>query len=507
MPLTAEQIMQQRYRVEGSLGEGGMGAVYRAWDQRLQMPVALKELVPQPGLDAETLAQLRQQFEQEAIVLARLKHPHLVSVIDFFEENGFAYLVMEFIEGESLAERIEREGALPEEQVLTWARQLLLALAYCHEQGILHRDVKPQNVVITPDGDAVLVDFGLVKLWDPDDRRTRTAIQAMGTPEYAPPEQYSLRARHTNPSSDLYSLGATLYHALTGTAPLSATDRMASPRDFKAPTELRSGVHPHVEAAILKALTLSYEDRFQDASTMLDALEGKAPSEAPGPSAPKRAWRYALAGVGIVILLAIGLLWNRLPLFGATTPTPTPSPSPTETTPPTATSSPTDTVEPTATHTEEAGPTSTPRQTEAAAIATTAPTTGPTATPRPVAPAAPTLVAPQRNTTLQSPVTFQWEGQLYANQTFLVTGRNTRTGYTHQSPPLQTTSWTTDLPGTAYGEWKWTVSVIQGEQTIAVSDESTFWFDPFPGGGGGGENGDHNDDDDDDDNGGGYPYP
>ncbi len=490
MPLNQGQILQQRYRVEGSLGEGGMGAVYRAWDQRLQMPVALKELVPQPGLDAQTLAQLREQFEQEALVLARLKHPHLVGVTDFFEENGFAYLVMEFVEGESLAERIEREGALPEAQVLTWAQQLLQALAYCHKQGILHRDIKPQNVIITPDGDAVLVDFGLVKLWDPDDPRTRTAIQAMGTPEYAPPEQYSLRSRHTNPRSDLYSLGATLYHALTGTAPLSATDRIASPRDFKAPTELRSGVHPHVEAAILKAMTLSYEDRFQDASTMLDALAGKAPSEVSAPSTPKRAWRYAFAGVGIVILLAIGLLWNRLPLFRATPSTPTPSP--TETTPPTATTSPTDTVEPTATPTEEVVTTSTPQQTLPTTTATPVPTTAPTSTPQPVAPTTPILVAPRQNVTLQSPVTFQWEGQLYANQSFLVIGRNTRTGYTHQSPPLQTNYWTTDLPGTAFGEWKWTVSVIQGEQTVAVSNESTFWFDPFPGGVG---NGDHDDDD------------
>jgi serine/threonine protein kinase len=154
-----------------------MGAVYRAWDTRLKIPVALKEMTPQPGLDQATLAQLRQQFEQEAATLARLNHPHLVRVIDFFEERGNTYLVMDFVEGESLDDRIEREQALPESQVLAWANQLLDALAYCHSQGVIHRDIKPPNVIIRPDGRAVLVDFGLVKLWDPSDPHTRTAMR------------------------------------------------------------------------------------------------------------------------------------------------------------------------------------------------------------------------------------------------------------------------------------------------------------------------------------------
>ena len=185
MPLTSGQVLQNRYRIVTLLGQGGMGAVYRAWDTRLNIPVAVKELVPQPGLAAPMLNRLRQQFIQEAQTLARLDHPHLVNVSDYFEEEGKSYLVMKYVEGESLAERIKRPGALDETQVLTWARQLLAALAYCHKQGVLHRDIKPQNVIITPDGEAVLVDFGLVKLWDPNDPRTRTAIRGAGTPEYA----------------------------------------------------------------------------------------------------------------------------------------------------------------------------------------------------------------------------------------------------------------------------------------------------------------------------------
>ena len=162
MALAPRQILQNRYRVVSLLRKGGMGAVYRAWDTRLNIPIALKELIPQPGLDLHTLAQLRQQFQHEATILASLDHPHLVDVTDFFEEGGNSYLVMRLIEGDTLAERIERQGALLEEEALVWASQLLDALAYCHSQGVIHRDVKPQNVIIRPDGRAVLVDFGLV---------------------------------------------------------------------------------------------------------------------------------------------------------------------------------------------------------------------------------------------------------------------------------------------------------------------------------------------------------
>ncbi|NLF02688.1 MAG: serine/threonine protein kinase, partial [Anaerolineales bacterium] len=167
-----------------------MGAVYRVWHLGLEKPVALKEMIPQPRLDAATLQRFRTQFRQEAIILGKLSHPNLVPVTDYFEENGNDYLVMAFVEGENLADRIERDGALPEDQVVVWARELLDALAYCHEHGVIHRDIKPQNVIITPEDRAVLVDFGLVKLWDPAAPQTRTVMRGMGTPEYAPPEQW-----------------------------------------------------------------------------------------------------------------------------------------------------------------------------------------------------------------------------------------------------------------------------------------------------------------------------
>ena len=287
MSLAIGEIVGDRYRVVQLLGQGGMGAVYRAWDVRLNRPVALKEMIPQAGLDAGVLNQLRSQFEQEARVLATLIHPGLVRVTDYFSWQGNAYLVMDFVEGESLADRIAREGALPEGQVLAWTGQLLDALGYCHAQGIIHRDIKPQNIIVTPDGRAVLVDFGLVKLWDPNDPRTKTVMRGAGTPEYAPPEQYDIGMTHTDPRSDIYSLGATMYQALTGRLPVTATQRMADPSSFLPPRRVNAAVTARTEAAILKALEMAKEKRFQSTAEMAAALgiAGSGTSVRPGAAA------------------------------------------------------------------------------------------------------------------------------------------------------------------------------------------------------------------------------
>lgn len=304
MSLTDGQIVNSRYRIVSMLGRGGMGAVYRAWDVNLNVPVALKEMTPDPNADAHTLAQLRQQFEREAQVVAGLDHPNLVRVTNYFSWGGSECLVMNFVEGESLADRIEQEGAQPEARVLDWAQQLLDALAYCHDRGVIHRDVKPQNVIITPEGKPVLVDFGLVKLWNPRDPRTQTVIRAMGTPEYAPPEQYSAIAGHTDPRSDLYSLGAMLYHVLTGQAPMSATDRMAVPEQFVSPRTVAPHVSPQTETAVLKAMELPITQRFSTAQEMASALRGAPPVPPPPRSTGGLpVWAWGLGGAVLLVLL------------------------------------------------------------------------------------------------------------------------------------------------------------------------------------------------------------
>jgi len=415
MTLANGQVLQNRYRIISLLGQGGMGAVYRAWDTRLSISIALKEMIPQPGLDLQTLTHLRHQFQQEATVLARLHHPRLVRVTDFFEEAGNAYLVMDFVEGESLAGRIEREGALPETQALAWTEQLLDALGYCHSQGIIHRDVKPQNVIIQPDGRAVLVDFGLVKLWDARDPRTRTAMRGMGTPEYAPPEQYDAAMGHTGPRSDIYSLGATLYHALTGQAPPTVTQRIADPGTFHPPRMLNPRLSPRIEATVLRATELAVGNRFATTQEMAATLRGEAvappplgapprektrviPGARPAPPARRGrvpVWAWALGGLAVLLLvvgmviglgLIRGIIATPQPTEGVVvavaeetvTPSPSPSPSSTATHTPTSTS----------TRTPTSAPTSTPTPTAPATPeATPAPgTAAPTHTPQPTSP-------------------------------------------------------------------------------------------------------------------------
>ncbi len=302
--LGANTILQSRYEVLQVLGCGGMGAVYLAEHTSLgRKKVALKE-----NFDASSKAQ--RQFQREAETLAHLNHPNLPTVSDhFIGANGRQYLVMTYVEGQSLAERLEQAGGRPlsETEVLAWADQLLDALDYCHRRSVIHRDIKPQNIIIQPDGQAMLVDFGLVKLYDPTSPSTSTFMLGMGTPEYAPPEQYGATTEHTEARSDLYSLGATLYHLLTGQVPPTSTQRTASPNILTPPRQLNPNLSPPVEAAILQAIALPLASRFQNAAEMRQALQpagGPLPRPAPTSVPP---WIWALGGA-VVMLVVVGLL-------------------------------------------------------------------------------------------------------------------------------------------------------------------------------------------------------
>ncbi len=254
MPLEPGSLLHNRYRILQVLGHGGMGSVYHAVDEVLQIEVAIKE-------NLFTSPEYAEQFRQEARLLASLRHPNLPRVTDYFVIEGQGqYLIMDFIPGEDLKERIEREGALPISEVLTIAMALCEALEYLHSQHppVIHRDVKPGNVRLTPEGKVYLVDFGLAKVGGAD-QKTVTGAQAI-TPGFSSPEQYG-SGGHTDPRSDIYGLAATLYMALTGVAPEDAFERLMETSPLTPIHDLRPDVPAKLAEVIEQALALRPEDR------------------------------------------------------------------------------------------------------------------------------------------------------------------------------------------------------------------------------------------------------
>ncbi len=265
--LQIDQLLQNRYRVARVLGQGGMGAVYQAHDLSLDVICVVKEMLPPPDLNL--VKNMAAQFHREGKILASLRHMSLPRVSNYFVENDNYYMVMDLIEGRSL-EKLIGDNGLPESIVLTYADQLLDVLSYIHGKGILHRDIKPANIIVQPDGRVVLVDFGLVKIINTGGPATKTLVNAL-TPQYAPPEQYT---GNTDQRSDLYSLAATLYQALAGQPPASATDQFSGVRlqPLRQFPHLAAGVSPNTDYVLMKALALDRGQRYQDAASMRTEL-------------------------------------------------------------------------------------------------------------------------------------------------------------------------------------------------------------------------------------------
>src|SRR5215471_8137989 len=267
--LSPNTILQDRYRIVRKLGEGGMGAVYEAIDQRVSCVVALKKTLI--GGDSE----IREAFQREAALLANLRHQSLPKVMDYFGEGDGEFLVMEYIAGHDLAELLEvRNAPFPVEQVLAWADELLKLLEYLHtrEPSILHRDIKPANLKVTGDGEIFLLDFGLAKGTAGQMAAMKTSKSVRGyTPVYAPIEQ--IHGTGTDPRSDLYALGATLYDLLTGQPPVAAPMRFEAvetdqPDPLITITRLNDLVPERIAAVIQRAMALSRRDRFSSAAEM-----------------------------------------------------------------------------------------------------------------------------------------------------------------------------------------------------------------------------------------------
>ena len=254
------ELIADRYELEELVGTGGMSSVYRAHDRLLERDVALKVLHQQFTDETDYV----ERFRREARSVAQLSHPNIVTVIDRGEQDDRQFIVFEYVAGENLKALVEREGPLPEEDAVRLALQIARALGFAHEHGLVHRDVKPQNVLLNGDGQAKVTDFGIARSLDVKGGLTQTGT-VMGTSDYIAPEQ--ARGSRVDAQSDIYSLGAVLYELLTGEVPFSGDNFVAvAMQHINEPPpsvrERRPDVSPRLDAAIRRAMAKEPRDRF-----------------------------------------------------------------------------------------------------------------------------------------------------------------------------------------------------------------------------------------------------
>lgn len=263
-------VLAGRYQLESTLASGGMGALFRGVDDVLGRPVAVKVLHPHL---AETSA--AERFFREGRVLGSLMHPNLATIFDMGSENGLPYLVMEFVEGESLAAIIERDAPVSRADGMPLALQLCRGLSYMHERGVVHRDIKPQNILIT-NGDRVrIVDFGIAR--GPEAAEMTAPGWVMGTAQYLAPEIVAGEAATAR--SDLYALGVVLYRLFTGRLPFDGEDPFAVALQHRTaavpdPTQFVPSMHPSLGEVLLRLLEKAPDDRYQSAAAVGAALAG-----------------------------------------------------------------------------------------------------------------------------------------------------------------------------------------------------------------------------------------
>ena len=265
------QLIGERYEVEELVGKGGMSSVYRARDDVLERRVALKILHEHFSGDPEYV----ERFRREARAIARLNHPNIVTVIDRGEFEGRQFIVFEHVPGENLKEIVEREGPLSVSQALALTHQIARGLSFAHDNGVVHRDVKPQNVLLDETGGAKVTDFGIARSLEPEDGLTETGT-LLGTSDYIAPEQAT--GGPVDERSDQYSLGVLLYELLTGEVPYRAGSFMAvAMRHVRDPVpsvrERRPDVPAQVDEIVARAMSKSPQDRFPSIEVMMAAIE------------------------------------------------------------------------------------------------------------------------------------------------------------------------------------------------------------------------------------------
>ncbi len=318
------ELIADRYELEELVGSGGMSSVYRAHDRLLERSVALKILHEQYTRDEDYV----ERFRREARSVAQLAHPNIVTVIDRGEQDGRQFIVFEYVDGENLKELLEREGPLPVHEVIELGLQVARGLSFAHENGLVHRDVKPQNVLLDGDGRAKVTDFGIARSLDVDGMTITGTI--MGTSNYIAPEQ--AQGQPVDEQTDVYSLGCVLYELLTGHVPYEGDNFVSVAMQHvndpvPSVADLRPDVPPRLDWTIQRAMAKDHEERFGSMAEFADELEASyadldsqegatmivGPTAARAPARARRqrprrqqrrrwVWPLVLAGVGLAAL-------------------------------------------------------------------------------------------------------------------------------------------------------------------------------------------------------------
>ena len=303
-------LLGGRYRVQSTLGAGGMAVVYRAEDAILGRTVALKTLHERYA----EMSSFRQRFRQEARAMACLNHENIVKVYDISHDGEVPFIVAECVAGKDIGELLagHRDGRLNEKFARRMAAQLLRALSYAHQRGVVHRDIKPSNILVTTGGIVKVADFGIARIIEDDVAEVGRPGEIVGSARYMSPEQ--LMGKEATPRSDVYSVGVLLYHCLTGRPPFSGDVKSLAQqhihKDPTLPRALNKQISPQIEAVILKALTKDPKDRYPSAIAMLEAIDV-------GP--PPRVGRTAevpRSGKGRKVLLLVATLALLVALAG-----------------------------------------------------------------------------------------------------------------------------------------------------------------------------------------------